>query len=80
MAGQGKRKYNILQCTQSIQSVYELNKSYTNNITIGLENKKIGGELLPVSRFRDDNFVSIRLTVFDWHLFEEYFIVTERFF
>ena len=52
MSGQGKRKFNTMACQHSVSKyycyqllpmVYRLNKSYTKKITIGLENKKIGG-------------------------------------
>ena len=60
--------------------VYGLNKSYIKKITIGLENKKIGGEFLPVIRLSADDFIGIPLTVSDWRLFEENFPIIEKFF
>ena len=89
IAGQCKRKYNTMAgqhsvskyyCHQLLPMVYELNKSYTKKITIGLENKKIGGEFLPVVRLSADDFVGIPLTVSDWRLFEENFLIIEKFF
>ena len=89
MAGQGKRKYNTMAgqysvskyyCHQLLPMVYGLNKSYTKKIIIGLENKKIGGEFLPVIRLSAEDFVRIPLTVSDWRLFEENFPIIEKFF
>ena len=60
--------------------VYRINKSYTKKITIGLENKKIGAEFLPVIRLSAGDFVRIPLTVSDWRLFEEDFPIIEKFF
>ena len=89
MAGQGKRKCKTMAgqhsvskyyCHQLLPMVYGLNKSYTKKITIGLENKKIGGEFLPVMRLGADGFVGILLTVSDWRLFEVNFPVIEQFF
>ena len=67
-------------CHQLLRMVYGLNKSYTKKITIGLENKKIGGEFIPVIRLSADDFIGIPLTASDWHLFEENFPVIEQFF
>ena len=96
MAGQGKRKYNTMAgqhsastagqhsakyyCHQLLPMVYGLNKSYSKKITIGLENKKIGDEFLPIIRISgNDDFVGIPLTVSDWSLFEENFSIIEIF-
>ena len=90
MAGQGKRKCKTMAGQDSVSKchchhqlfpmVYGLNKSYTKKITIGLENKKLGGEFLPVIRLSGNDFVGIPFTVSDWRLFEENFPGIEKFF
>ena len=76
----GQHSVSKYSCHQLLPMVYGLNKSYTKKITIGLENKKIGGEFLPVIRLSADDFVGILLTVSDWRLIEENFPVIEQFF
>ena len=89
MAGQGKRKYNTMAdqhsvfkyyCHQLLPMVYGLNKSDIKKITIGLENKNIGGDFVPLIRLSADDFVGIPLTVSDWRLFDENFPIIEKFF
>ena len=80
-AGQHSAKYYCHQLLPMEVVVYGLNKSYSKKITIGLENKKIGDEFLPIIRISgNDDFVGIPLTVSDWSLFEENFSIIEKYF
>ena len=87
MAGQhsastaGQHSVSKYYCYHLLPMVYGLNKSYSKKITIGPENKKIGGEFLPIIHISGgDDFVGILLTVSDWSLFEENFSIIEKFF